>query len=291
MKRLPNRQAQALLHWFRTDEIEIDALPTIMSLLRTVGLTIKASQEFVRRIVLSYVAGFRTILFDSRDYDKQNLSQYLKDIAELEKLYKDLTNPELEARVNFVISVQKELPKTNYLFGKAERWELKPENPRRLVAYYRELFHCETEPFTEDALLIVSQLSRGIFRRWKEYVGICLRQFQTEKENQGKITLEDVDRWITNDRIYVDWEYELSSLFERNRREQVFKAIQLLRYLLSRKEKDVEQQEIARDIFDENEDACSRMLIKLEARRIVKRFRVATGRGHKNMVKLADSLS
>ena len=109
LKRLPNRQAQALLHWSRTDEIEIDALPTIMSLLRTVGLTTKASQEFVRRIVLSYVAGFRTILFDLRDYDKQNLSQYLKDIAELEKLYKDLSNPELETRVNFVISVQKEL--------------------------------------------------------------------------------------------------------------------------------------------------------------------------------------
>jgi len=102
--------------------------------------------------------------------------------------------------------------------------------------------------------------------------------------------LQDVDGWITNDRIYVDWEYEFSSLFERNKHEQVFKATQLLRYLLSRKEKEVEQHEIARDIFDGNEDACSRMLIKLEARRIIKR-RIQTGRGHKKMVKLADFLS
>jgi hypothetical protein len=291
LKRLPNRQAQALLHWFRTDEIETDALPTITSLLKIIGLTAKASQEFVRRIVLSYVAGFKTILFDLRDYDKQNLSQYLKDIAELEKLYKDLSNPELEARANIVIAVQKELPKTNYLFGKAERLELKPENPRRLVAYYRGLFHCGTEPFTEDALLIVAQLSRGIFRRWKEYVGICLRQFQTEKKNQGKLTLQDVDEWITNDRIYVDWEYEFSSLFERSEREQVFKVIQLLRHLLSRKGKEAKQHEIARDIFDGNEDACSRMLMKLEARGIIKRFPVATGRGHEKMVRLTDFLS
>jgi hypothetical protein len=291
--KLPNRQLQALLHWCKTEELEIDALPTIMLLLKAFGLSEKDSREFVRRIIRSWIAELNAILFDLRDYDKLELSKYNRDIAELETLYKELTSDKkLHSTVNIVIALQKELPKTNYLFGKAEKYNLKPENPRRLIAYYKLLFHCETKPFTEEALFAVAQLSRGIWRRWKEYLNICLRQFQTEARDV--ITIQDVNKWITNDRIYVDWEYQLSSLFERNKPEQIYKAIQVIRYLQEHGE--VEQQKLAEEIFDaegENHNAgkivCSRMLDTMEAHGYIRRERLSIGKSHKNIVNLADS--
>jgi hypothetical protein len=151
------------------------------------------------------------------------------------------------------------------------------------------LFHCGANPFTEETLFAVAQLSRGIFRRWKEYLNICLREFQIEKREV--ITMQEVNRWITNDKIYCDWEYELSPLFERNKTEQIYKAIKVFRYL--QEHGTVSQQSIAEEIFDavgDNHNAgkivCSRMLDVLESRGYI--IRETVGEQHRKMVTLAD---
>lgn len=77
------------------------------------------------------------------------------------------------AKPNFVIVIQKEMFRDNFLFDKMEKVELE------MVEAYRKRFKA-IDPFTEDALLNLARMSRGIFRRFLRYITLTIRHWEID---------------------------------------------------------------------------------------------------------------
>ena len=123
------------------------------------------------------------------------------------------------------------------------------------------------EIITEDALLFVAQLSRGIFRRFLKYLQRSIEETGINKK-RFPITVESVKLTITIDQLAKDMDLELTDLFKN--KEQKLCAVKLLNVLRERRE--LNQREIA-ELLDVNDMAVSRMVKKLEAYGYVKRRR------------------
>ena len=81
---------------------------------------------------------------------------------------------------NFVIAVQKEMFRDHFFFDKMEKVELEPLRPEQMVEVYRKRFKT-IKPFTEDALLTLARMSRGIFRRFLIYITLTLQHWETKR--------------------------------------------------------------------------------------------------------------
>ena len=73
-----------------------------------------------------------------------------------------------------MLAIQKEMFHDHFFFDKMEKVELEPLRPEQMVEVYRKRFKA-IEPFTEDALLTLGRMSRGIFRRFLRYIALTLR--------------------------------------------------------------------------------------------------------------------
>jgi len=66
---------------------------------------------------------------------------------------------------------------------------------------------------TEDALMTLARMSRGIFRRFQRYIMLTIRAWQTRPSGEGGIDVATVKEAVTLDRLAEDMELELSEGF------------------------------------------------------------------------------
>jgi len=92
--------------------------------------------------------------------------------------------------------------------------DVQPLKPEQMLEAYRNRFKT-TEPFTEDALLTLARICRGIFRRFLRYIQLVIELWETRHRATGSIDLALVKEAITTDRLAEDMELELSKLFPR----------------------------------------------------------------------------
>jgi len=170
---------------------------------------------------------------------------------------------------NIVVMLQKEALPLHFFLGKMVPFELKPWKPEELVAAYEgylQRFRWKglgTYPFNREALTEIAFLSRGIFRKFKEYVAACFDVVLLTDEGFNVdriITLDDVRSIITTDKLVQDMELTLCELWPRNKDNRVY-AVKVLRFL--RENGPTPQKVLANEIFDGNLMLCSRILNKL----------------------------
>jgi DNA-binding MarR family transcriptional regulator len=112
-------------------------------------------------------------------------------------------------------------------------------------------------------------MSRGIFRRYLQYITQTLQHWQDKPAPHNPITPETVKTTITTERLAEDMELELSELFPKQS-ELRLKAVQLLLHLQESGLK--KQTQLTKDL-DLEPYKLSRLLEKLELNKYVKRKR------------------
>jgi len=212
------------------------------------------------------------ILIDLPDYDRSNIRQMSKDLTAIQEYWENILTDQYEGYkqdVSLMIFFQKELFQGHFFMGKLDVYELKPLTPNELLLCYRSNFG-SYEPFTEEALKEIAFLSRGIFRRFKKYVRICLDRYIQKAPDT--ITPEHITEWITLDQLIKDMELELMTMFPKEKEHRVLsvKTLQLLREKGS-----LPQSEIIQEIFDGATVKASRVLNRLESWNYLKRERQA----------------
>ena len=229
--------------------------------------------EILRQTVwLEMLRSKKTILIDTPDYSKTDRRLMAKDVEELYWLWNTLSQWETSDRKrkpNIVVAIQKEMFRDHFFFDKMEKVELEPIKPEQMIEAYRKRFKT-IEPFTEDTLLSLARMSRGIFRRFLRYITLTLRRW--EVDGKGPIDTTVVKEAVTVERLAEDMELELAELFPKQS-DLRLQAVRLLMYLEESGPK--KQAELAEE-FGLEEYAMSRLLAKLELHRYIVRRREGT---------------
>jgi len=206
-----------------------------------------------------------TLLIDLPDYDRNNRTQLIRDLNDIHTFWQELEFEPGDRKTNLVLFIQKELFSGHFFFGKMDVVEIAPPTVMDMVQAYGIVNKTKdglfsTKPFQKEALQELAKLSRGIWRRFKKYIRICLDNFKGEE-----ITIEDVYEWIDTEQLQRDMELELVELFPKNKELRNY-AVILLHYIQQRGI--VEQSELVKTVFGEGkaeEMMGSRILSKLEA--------------------------
>lgn len=215
-----------------------------------------------------------TINLDMLDYDRHERKRLSDDLSTIWSFFEKFSKIKFRhftGLPNLVLFIQKELFATSghFFIGKMTRVELKLFSSEVLVAYYRDRvkpFGC-IAPFTESALREVTVLAHGNMRHYKRYVNRCLTSAIDRKP--VKVTLQDVVAWITTEDIAEDRKLELCNLFPKSSKLRV-KVVEVLR-LLDKNNGSLQQQAIARDVFNGKEMRASRFLRRLESANYITR--------------------
>jgi hypothetical protein len=231
----------------------------------------KAKTERVKSKLLSNkLQTAHTILIDLPDYDRNSSREMYKDLTALQSWWENIFTENFEGykqNVNLVLFFQKELFHGHFFIGKLDTYELKPLTPDELTEYFKKTFG-NYAPFTEEAIKEIGMLSRGIFRRFKKYIRICLDHYFDNTITQ--VTRENVNNWISLDEIIKDMELELMTIFPKETENRIL-SVKLLRLL--REKGPLSQSKIAEEIFGGATMRTSRVVDKLESRGYIKRER------------------
>jgi hypothetical protein len=211
-----------------------------------------------------------TVLIDMPDYSKTDARGMARDLGEVYWLWNSLNRLNQEPRPNLVISIQKEMFRGHFFLDKMEKVELLPLQPNLMVQAYRGRFKT-LKPFTEDALLTLAGMSRGIFRRYLRYITLALNL--TESQSGGKVE-SDIDvalvkEAVGSQRLAADMELELLGIFPRENDLRIL-AVRLLMLL---EEQGPQKQSTLGASLEVAPYVLSRLLGKLEASRYVMRTR------------------
>ena len=220
-----------------------------------------------------------TIFIDMPDYSKTDRRLMAKDLEEIYWLWNSLRLTDVAPGPNLVIAIQKEMFGGHFFFDKMSRIELEPLQPREMVEAYVKQFKT-TEPFTEDALLTVARMSRGIFRRFLRYISLTLDLWSTGSQPRGPIDTETVKKAVTAERLAEDMELELVEVFPKHS-DLRLQAVRLLMHL---EESGPTRQSQLGELLGIEPYAMSRLLAKLELHRYVVRER----EGADKLVRLAN---
>ena len=227
------------------------------------------SKKVMQEAIISTLAFTRYVFIDLPDYSKKTKSAMNEDLSTVENLWKRATAIAGDDMATiFVIGIQKEMYGGHFLFGKMINVELSPMKVEEMVEAYKQKW-ATIEPFTEEALRLIAQKSRGIFRRFQKYIMMCIEGVAGQ---DFPITVEIVNRSITLDMLNADMDLELTDLFQNNR-EQKMMAVKTLASLSS---KNANQKEIA-EMLDVDEATAGRLVKKLETYGYLKRERGAHG--------------
>jgi hypothetical protein len=91
---------------------------------------------------------------------------------------------------------------------------LEPLGPEQMVEAYRKRFK-EIEPFTEDALLNLAQMSRGVFRRLLRYITLILDLWEGKcRTNEERIDVEAVKEAVTQSSWLRIWSSNFQASFQ-----------------------------------------------------------------------------
>ncbi len=205
----------------------------------------------------------RVLLIDLPDYsktDRRLFDRHLSQINQLWIRFQESGSPTV------VVAIQKELIHGHFFFDKMDVIELQPLTNQQMVGLYISTFG-GTYPFTEQALVTLSSLSRGVPRRFKRYVGLNLDAWQQNNILREPISPDLVRRVITPDRMAEDLGTELEEMFPRNpesRRQAALIINRLTEF------GPMDQTQLA-DIIDLPEYTLSRLLQRIEPRFVTRR--------------------
>ena len=206
------------------------------------------------------------LIVDMWDYNRNNQKDITKALDGIQEYWIHRVSENKRNKtplVNIVIFLQKEALPLHFFLGKMELFEIKPIPPLNLVAYYENLFHT-LKPFTEESLTEIAYYSNGIFRKFKQYISLCIEEILLTPEKT--LTLEDVKQIITPEKIVFDMELQLSKIWQRNTENRIL-SVKVLRFL--REHGETKQHTIEEEFFYNNKMACSRLLNALKLHNFV----------------------
>jgi hypothetical protein len=172
------------------------------------------------------------ILIDMPDYPKHDRRLIARDLDDIQGLWNRLMAKKND--VSLVVFIQKETfnHADHFLYGKMDLTDLLPFTSAQLLEAYARKWGGYA-PFTEDSLQYIAKMSRGIFRRFKRYIGLAVETWIAEGAqvdvSSAPIGLEVVKKSVTNEEVMRDMDKELDGIFRK--REQKEKALELIRVL------------------------------------------------------------
>jgi len=209
-----------------------------------------------------------TIFIDMPDYSKTDRRLMAKDLEEIYWLWNSLRLTDATPGPNLVLAIQKEMFSGHFFFDKMSMIELKPLQPNQMVEAYVKQFKA-TKPFTNDALLTVARMSRGIFRRFLRYISLTLDLVSAKSQPRGQIDTVTVKKAVTAERLAEDMELQLVELFPKHS-DLRLQAVRLLMHL---EESGPTRQSQLGELLGIEPYAMNRLLTKLELHRYVVRER------------------
>ena len=209
-----------------------------------------------------------TIFIDMPDYSKTDRRLMAKDLEEIYWLWNSLRLTDATPGPNLVIAIQKEMFSGHFFFDKMSMIEVKPLRPSQLVEAYMKQFKM-TKPFTDDALITLARMSRGIFRRFLRYISLTLDLWSTGSQPPRSIDTATVKKAVTAGRLAEDMELELVELFPKHG-DLRLQAVRLLMHL---EESGPTRQSQLGELLGIEPYTVSRLLAKLELHRYVVRQR------------------
>lgn len=228
----------------------------------------RAMRSLLQVAWLSLLREQEIILIDTPDYSRTDRRSMVKDLDEIYSLWDTSSSIFSGKSPNFVIAIQKELCKGHFFFGRMEMIELAPLTPMQMRSAYVQQFKTPW-PFTEDALLTLARMSRGVFRRYLRYITLTLDLWDSRKERSVEIDVRMVNEAVPFERICEDMSLELAELFPKHSelQQQAAKLLIRLGEYGERKQTQLTEE------LDMEPYALSRILAKLEAQRYVSRKR------------------
>lgn len=172
---------------------------------------------------------------------------------------------------SIVVAIQQEMFRDHFFLGKMRKIELAPLSADQMIRAYRLRFET-LEPFAEEALLTLARMSRGVFRRFKNYLSLTL-DLWTSEGRSGRIDRATVKRAVPIERIAEDMELELKPHFRSNSES----ANMAVRVLLDLEETGPQKQGDLATKFEMEPFEMTRLLNKLESLPYVRRRRDGTG--------------
>lgn len=167
-------------------------------------------------------------LIDMPDYSKSNMSLMNSDIDELQAFWDLARGGEYPHKCHVIITVQKELVMKNphFFWGKCDITTLEPLTIDELVDAYKFITK-DNMVFTDEALRLLAQLSRGVFRRFKKYVRITIEKNPVQPQ---PLTHNHVNEAVTEKQLFEDMELELYDIFKDvEKRKQAVSILNFLR--------------------------------------------------------------
>jgi len=224
------------------------------------------SNRLYQVVWLEMLGNAKTILIDMPDYSKTDRRLFAKDLDEIFWLWNHLavSSPK---KPNMVITIQKEMFGRHF-FDKMTKLELHPLRPEQMLQAYVRRFKT-TSPFTEDVLLTIARMSRGIFRRFLRYITLALDMWEAQGQPQTTIDTTVVTKAITAERVAEDLEPEMQELFPKEN-ELRLQAVQILMHL--DRSGPMDQSRLGEEL-EMKPYTVSRILAKLELHHYIKRKR------------------
>lgn len=215
----------------------------------------KKAMEDAMNETLPYV---RYLFIDLPDYDKQGKSTRNLDLQSIETIWKRaFETAGSDMNVTFVLGIQQETYGGHFLYGKMHIVHLKPMKKEEMIQAYKHKWKT-TEPFTEESLGLIADLSGGIFRRFLRYIAMTVKT--ACRGGVFPITIDAVNASITFSVLAEDMAQELAKMFKGDE-EQKTRVVKLLTLL--RQKPSLNQKEIA-EALEVSEDVMGVMLKKLE---------------------------
>jgi predicted AAA+ superfamily ATPase len=235
------------------------------------------SRELKKEALLNFFLERRFIFLDMPDYSKTDARFMSVDFDELQALWNGILENGCETDVTIVVTMQKELSKGKHFFlGKFDVTELPLLEPKELIETYKKRFE-SVEPFDEQTLELIAKLSRGVFRRFQKYCRLTIEEFLVTDKSARilPITIEYVERAITESVIFNDMELELFDKFKNEGQRRL--AAEILNLLMKKRGEEMSQKQIA-EALDASEMAVSRVIHVLAEERYITRNRGQDGR-------------
>lgn len=237
-------------------------------------LTVKWDTEIYKQFKEKFTEWFakekldkrKLIIIDTPDYGRKDIRLINRDLTQLGEFWSDLRAKGV--KTNIVIFLQRELVKSQqhfFLLKMDPLLQLTPLKPEEMLSAYKMSWGLY-EPFSEESLRLVAELSRGIFRRFMRYIRLAVQRIM--EQGRPTVTVEDVNSVITDDILMQDAELEFTEMF-RNQR-YVEHAVKILKFL--REEKSANQKVIAEKL-SVHETIVSKIVSTLESNGYVKRVR------------------
>ena len=229
-----------------------------------------ASEVLRRRTWLDILRRKKVILIDTPDYSRTDKRAMAKDLNDIYWLWINLSKAR-GRKPNIVLAVQKEMFGGHFFFDKIQKIELEPLQPEQMIEAYRKRFGM-TKPFTEEALLTLARMSRGVFRRFLRYINLALEVWSTHPDPCHSIDRAVVKEAVTLERLAEDMEFELAEVFPR----QSDAPRQAVRLLMELEEHGSLKQSDLVERLGIEDYSMSRLLARLELHRYVQRERSGT---------------